>query len=94
MRYELYRLDQPDEVVYEVNAENPKTALAVASCKAWRANELFMYSQNTFTALCKKGVLGVRRKGQAANELPPVKGMVDDFDGMAPGKRGRKKGVA
>ena len=57
MRYELYRLDAPDEVVCEVNAYNARSALSAAAYRAMRANEVFLYSSENLTAVCEKGVL-------------------------------------
>lgn len=93
MTYELYRLDKPDEVVCEVNAYNARSALSAAAYRAMRKNEVFLYSSENLTAVCEKGALGARCKGKEVKGLPPVKGTMDDIDGMPLRGRRRREAV-
>lgn len=93
MTYELYRLDKPDEVAYEVKADTPRIAFVFASIQARNDGDVFMFSQKLLTAVSSKGALGVRVKGQEPTKLPPARRAMDDFDDAPIRARRRKEAV-
>ena len=80
MVYELYRLDQPEAVVYTVHSTSERVAMLDGALAAWQAGDVYLCSQNTLTAVTSKGVLGVRRKAENREKAPLVKRAGADFN--------------
>ena len=60
--FELYRLDDPTDVVYTVRSTSLRVAMLDVAIAARKAGDVYLYSQDSLTAVTSRGVLGVRRK--------------------------------
>ena len=60
--FELYRLDDPTDVVYTVRSTSLRVAMLDGDIAAREAGDVYLYSQDSLTAVTSRGVLGVRRK--------------------------------
>ncbi len=60
--FELYRLDDPTDVVYTVRSTSLRVAMLDGAIAARGAGDVYLYSQDSLTAVTSRGVLGVRRK--------------------------------
>lgn len=60
--FELYRLDNPADVIYTVRSTSLRVALLDGAVAARKAGDVYLYSQNSLTAVTSRGALGVRRK--------------------------------
>lgn len=59
--YELYLLDDPKSVVYKVRSTSLRVAMLDGAIEARKAGDVYLYSQESLTAVTSKGVLGVRK---------------------------------